>query len=124
MAYPGDEDPDTIHLGACDPAGGAVIGIVSLYQEPRPVSPEPGDWRLRGMAVAPKRQGGGIGAALVAAGLDAVRDVGARRVWCNARTPAVGFYKRQGFATLGDPFDIPGIGEHVVMWIAVPANPR
>lgn len=127
MAYAGDDAPGTLHLGLRDPSVEAShpgpVGIVSLYQEP--IAPkaglnhQPGDWRLRGMAVAPAHQGKGYGKRLVAAGLDAVRAAGATRVWCNARKTAVGFYQRQGFAAAGDPFDLPGIGEHFVMWIAV-----
>lgn len=123
MAYPGDDDPLTAHLGAVD-TGGAVVGIVSLYHEPSPADPAPGDWRLRGMAVRPARRGIGLGTALVAAGLGAVRREGGRRVWCNARTPAVGFYERQGFTRVGEPFDLPGIGEHYVMRIAVETTNR
>jgi ribosomal protein S18 acetylase RimI-like enzyme len=122
MAYPGDDDPGTFHLGAfpAGGVGGAVpLGIVSMYAEPMPGDPRAGDLRLRGMAVEPGRQGRGLGAALVAAALTAARQAGGRRVWCNARTPAAGFYSRLGFTVAGEPFDLPGIGEHYVMWIAL-----
>jgi predicted GNAT family N-acyltransferase len=36
-------------------------------------------------------------------------------VWCNARTPAVGLYAREGFAIEGEEFELPEIGPHVVM---------
>ncbi|MDQ6777225.1 MAG: hypothetical protein M3071_13635 [Actinomycetota bacterium] len=40
---------------------------------------------------------------------------GARRLWCNARTPARSLYERAGFDLISDEFDLPGIGPHVVM---------
>jgi hypothetical protein len=36
-------------------------------------------------------------------------------VWCNARTPAAGFYGRAGFATEGEEFELPSIGPHFLM---------
>jgi predicted GNAT family N-acyltransferase len=40
---------------------------------------------------------------------------GATRLWCNARTPAVGFYERHGWTTVGEEFDVPPIGPHYRM---------
>jgi hypothetical protein len=36
-------------------------------------------------------------------------------VWCNARSPARGFYEREGFTIEGDTFEIAGIGPHFLM---------
>jgi hypothetical protein len=36
-------------------------------------------------------------------------------VWCNARSPVVGFYAREGFATEGEEFVLPSIGPHFLM---------
>ncbi|MBG31354.1 MAG: hypothetical protein CMI31_15360 [Opitutae bacterium] len=36
-------------------------------------------------------------------------------IWCNARLAAIPLYKRLGFEEVGQPFDIPGIGPHLVM---------
>ncbi|MFI4861035.1 MAG: GNAT family N-acetyltransferase [Phycisphaerales bacterium JB063] len=122
MAYPGDDDPGTIHLGVFTTQT-QIVGIVSLYHEPisphAGLPPKPGDWRLRGMAVDTAHQGRGYGKQLVKAGQLAAQAAGAARIWCNARTTAAGFYQRLGFRTAGQPFDLPGIGEHNVMWIAV-----
>jgi hypothetical protein len=38
-------------------------------------------------------------------------------VWCNARTPAVGFYEKLGFSTIGEEFELPPIGPHYLMEI-------
>ena len=37
------------------------------------------------------------------------------QLWCNARTPAVGFYQRMGWAVVSDVFEIPTAGPHVRM---------
>ncbi len=108
-SYPGDDLPDTVHLGAFD--GDRLVGIASLYREGRD---EPG-WRLRGMATDAAVRGAGFGAALLAACIDHVAAAGGGELWCNARMSAVGFYRRAGFEVLSEEFDVPGIGAHVVM---------
>lgn len=106
-----DGHPDTVHLGAFQ--GATCVGIASVV-------PEEG-WRLRGMAVEPDLQGTGVGAALVHALQERFGQVG-RVLWCNARTSAAGFYVRLGFVIEGEPFDLPGIGPHVVMRWAQPVR--
>lgn len=113
--YAGDEDPSTVHLGAF--AGGRLVGVASLYREPRPGAGEvAGGWRLRGMATAPEVRGRGHARAMLAACIDHVGGCGGGELWCNARTPAAGFYRTAGFEVVGDEFEIDGIGPHVVMW--------
>lgn len=73
-------------------------------------------WRLRGMATDPVHRGQGHGAAVLARMLDELRLRGAGVVWCNARIPAEGLYRRAGFATIGEPWVDPVIGPHVRMW--------
>jgi GNAT superfamily N-acetyltransferase len=119
-AYPGDDDPTTVHFAAvvaeaAEAAGGApVLGIASLYAEPRPGGPTPA-WRLRGMATHPDVRGAGVGAALLTACIDHVAAHGGGELWCNARLPASGFYARFGFEVVGERFEIEGIGPHEVM---------
>jgi GNAT superfamily N-acetyltransferase len=76
---------------------------------------DPGDWRVRGMATRPALRGRGAGAAILAQLVEHARSSGATRVWCNARTPAVGLYERAGFAIESGEFEIEGIGPHFVM---------
>ena len=95
-----------------------MVGIASLYREPGPGGAH--GWRLRGMATAPEVRGQGFGMALLVACVDHVAAGGGGELWCNARGPAVGFYRRAGFDVVGDEFDIPGIGPHVVMTRTVP----
>jgi ribosomal protein S18 acetylase RimI-like enzyme len=72
-------------------------------------------WRVRSMAVEPELRGRGIGAAVLDALLERVAEQGGGTVWCNARTPALGLYRRAGFHPVGDEFEIADIGPHFVM---------
>ena len=110
--YPGDDLGDTVHLGAFD--GDRLVGIASLYREDRSGGP-PGGWRLRGMATDADVRGAGFGAALLGASVLHAESAGGAELWCNARMPAVGFYRRAGFAVVSEEFEVPGIGPHVVM---------
>jgi len=113
--YPGDDDTDTLHLGAF--LQGRLVGVASLYREPPPDALRATTaWRLRGMAVDPTLRGHGHGAALLKACMEHAAQQGGSQVWCNARMTASGFYRAQGFAQRGEPFDLPGIGPHHLMW--------
>lgn len=114
--YPGDDLPDTVHLGVFD--GDRLVGIASLYREGQD---GPG-WRLRGMATDAESRGAGFGAALLAACTEHVAASGGGELWCNARMVAVGFYRRAGFEVVSEEFDVPGIGAHVVMTLDVTAR--
>jgi GNAT superfamily N-acetyltransferase len=120
LTYAGDGHPDAFHAAVRSPAGeGAIVGVATVAPEGHPADPRPGDWRLRGMATAPEARGRGVGAALLAACVEHARARGGRRVWCNARVTAEGFYLRAGFVPEGGRFDIPGLGEHVVMAVSL-----
>ena len=104
--YPDDER--ATHLAAIDDAG-AVVGCVTVFARQWPTelapglpelpAPHPGvAWQLRGMATEESVRGTGLGGRLLVAALEAARDGGADWLWCNARTHALGFYARYGFA--------------------------
>ena len=76
---------------------------------------EPGAWRVRGMATVPEARGLGAVAAILDALVTHARDHGAKRIWCNARTPARSLYERAGFRVASDEFELPQIGPHFVM---------
>jgi ribosomal protein S18 acetylase RimI-like enzyme len=80
---------------------------------------EPGDWRVRGMATAPQARGRGAGGAILHALVQHAIAQGARRVWCNARTPALSLYQRAGFVVASDEFEPPGIGPHYRVELSV-----
>jgi ribosomal protein S18 acetylase RimI-like enzyme len=79
----------------------------------------PGAWRVRGMATDPQHRGQGAGAQILDRLVEHAIQQGATRVWCNARTPALGLYERAGFERESEEFEIPGIGPHFVMTLRV-----
>jgi len=85
---------------------------------------EPGAWRVRGMATAPHARRRGAGTAVLDALLGHAVEHGARRVWCNARTPARSLYERAGFRAISDEFELPRIGPHFVMERRTPSCAR
>ena len=111
LVYPGDDAPESLHVGAF--VDGALVGIASVYLQSR--DDEAGAWRLRGMAVVPEFAGRGYGRALFDATVAHAREHGGRSYWCNARTSARGFYLGRGMRQIGDEFELPAIGPHVVM---------
>jgi GNAT superfamily N-acetyltransferase len=123
LVFPGDDATDTRHFGAY--LDEKLVGVASIYREAPPPAlvmdlTPPGTtvnaWRLRGMATLPAVQGQGLGRALLEACIAYTTTQDGELLWCNARTPAVGFYLKLGFVTHGDEFEIPGIGPHYVMW--------
>lgn len=113
MAYPNDLHEDTLHFGAY--VKGQLVGIASIYHEDQEGKLKTGSWRLRGMAVDPEFRGKKIGEKLILACVKNVQETGAKMLWCNARTPAIGFYEAYGFRKKGQEFEIKGIGPHFVM---------
>jgi GNAT superfamily N-acetyltransferase len=113
LVYAGDEASDTLHLAALD--GPAIVGIASVMRDGHPCERREGDWRVRGMATDPRRRRAGVGQALLAGCERHARRHGGRRIWCNARLPAQGFYERAGWRAEGDSFEVEEIGPHVVM---------
>ena len=111
--FPGDDDPDTRHLGAF--RAGDLLGIASLFRVELPERPGSAAYQLRGMATAPQAQKTGLGRLLLLACVEYARGNGAAILWCNARTSALGFYRKSGFEILGDQFDIPDVGPHFRM---------
>jgi len=75
----------------------------------------PGGFRLRGMATDPLFTGKGFGADLIKFAIDELTSVQASYIWCNARSTAVGFYKKLGFEVISEEFEVPGIGPHFDM---------
>ncbi|MET0325863.1 MAG: GNAT family N-acetyltransferase [Ilumatobacteraceae bacterium] len=113
VVFAGDDDPTTVHLGLADRAG-TLVAVSTWAHRPFPTggTGAPGataatagsDVQLRGMAVDPADQGRGVGAILLAAGLERAGAAGADAVWANARDTALDFYRRHGFRVIGDGF--------------------
>jgi GNAT superfamily N-acetyltransferase len=122
LRSPDDDDPDTGNYVAM--VGDEVVSTASVRREPPPWPTGPGlAWRLRGMATADGWRSSGIGAQVLEAVVQHVRDRGGGLLWCNARVPAVGFYLRAGFRTRGEEWVEPMIGPHIAMELEVDALP-
>src|SRR5689334_9495056 len=76
------ESPEAFAVGAFD--GEALVAVGFVVPEG-----EPGEWRIRGMATLPEKRGKGAGGAVLDALVELARERGAKRVWCNARVPAI-----------------------------------
>lgn len=126
--YPGDDDPDTVHVAVRDDPGGPALAVGTLLAEEPPgrltseptlpvPAPAAGErwWRIRGMATTEGRRGEGLGRQVLDALLAAAGDAGGGVVWCNARVPALAFYLRARFEPVGDVFEEPLIGPHQAM---------
>lgn len=103
--YPQDSEPDTMHLAAFDDDG-RLAACGTFFPESCDGRPA---WRLRGMVSAPQVRGRGFAGALLAEGIARLRADGVRLLWCNARTPALAFYRSFGFVTMGEEFAVAGV---------------
>ena len=114
--FPGDEAPETLHVGAFDE--NACIGCATLMYSTWESEPA---WQLRGMAVAADRQKTGIGCAILKF-LDTTlpEKASAVGIWCNAREKAVPFYTKNGYAVVSDRFVIENVGPHYKLYKAFP----
>jgi GNAT superfamily N-acetyltransferase len=143
MVLAGDDDPSTGCFVARDAGTGEVVSTASVRREFPPWYPEappglhppdgpvPGAatdaageggsnaWRLRGMATAEGRRSEGLGALVLDAVVAHVAGEGGGLLWCSARLPAREFYVRGGFEVVGEIFEEPEIGPHVLMWKVV-----
>ncbi|HVI18861.1 MAG TPA: GNAT family N-acetyltransferase [Gaiellales bacterium] len=100
----GDENTDALHLAALADDG-EVIGTCLILPRAFPPRPEVSRaWQLRGMATAPTWRGRGVGAAVLAAAVEQARRRAGELLWCDARTTAVPFYRKHGFAAEGAEF--------------------
>lgn len=111
--FDGDNEDSTIHLGAF--IDKKLVSVASFYLENSDIYPEPVQFRLRGMATLPDYQGKGLSSALIKTSLPMIKRNQCRRIWCNARTTAKGFYKKTGFTEDSEIFNIPDVGPHIQM---------
>lgn len=112
LVYPGDDAPDSFHLGAIQ--DDQVLAILSMYASPKPECTDHA-WRIRGMASTPAIRGTGYGRVLVEVARDKAWAIERAPIWCNARESAFGFYLKLGFVIEGGIFEIEEIGPHAVM---------
>jgi predicted N-acetyltransferase YhbS len=103
LDYPGDQEPGAFHLGAFDDDD-RLVAVASFLPNRWDERPDTPALQLRGMAVEPGLQGGGIGRLLLEAGLTRARREGAQLVWAKGRDAVLGFYERLGWKAVGDGY--------------------
>ena len=115
---PGDNLPEAVHLGAfaVDGEDRVLASACLIFPEPCPWLPDATAWQLRSMATDPAWRGTGAGSQILRAAKQISAEAGATVLWCQAREPAIPFYRRNGFAEFGELFDTE-LGPHRRMWI-------
>jgi ribosomal protein S18 acetylase RimI-like enzyme len=110
-----DDDLETTHhIGLFDDLN--LIGIISLFLKTNPIFAENIQAQIRGMAIVESHQKKGLGEALVKHCEEHCITNQFNLIWFNARTAAVGFYKKMGYEVKGNSFEIPEVGEHYLMY--------
>lgn len=89
------EDETGIHFGLH--LDGALVSVISLFPEGKNV-------RFRKFATLPGFQGKGLGSRLLKHAIAYAQTQGYARMWCDARTDALGFYARFHFRKFSEPF--------------------
>jgi len=95
------QEKTDILIGAFDTA--EMIGCCVLTPRNQDVV------QLRQMAVATPLQGQGIGARIVQFAEQVAKENGFRTMLLHARSPAVDFYQKSGYAIIGESFEEVGI---------------
>ena len=91
------------------------IATVATFYPQAIKGKETSGYQLRGMATDTPYFGKGYGAVLIKYAVDYIKAAKAEYIWCNARSSAVDFYKKQGFEVISEEFEIPGVGPHYIM---------
>jgi GNAT superfamily N-acetyltransferase len=99
-----DDHPQAVHLAAS--VGDDILGVTSFFPDPWPDEPTRSAWRLRGVAVREDVRGTGVASALAAEVIRRALTMAEppELLWCNARTSALGFWRRVGFEIVGEEF--------------------
>lgn len=111
--FEGDELVSTHHFGCF--VADQLIGVISLFEIGNANFAEQKSFQIRGMAVIYSHQKQGVGEALVHKAESFCITEKARLIWFNARTSAVGFYKKMGYEIVGSEFEIKEVGPHFLM---------
>lgn len=118
--YPEDNLSSTFHLGAFVAIEGfeRVLAANGTFMKDAvkffPDAKNP--YRLRGMATDLHYRGIGLGSQIIQQAEMLLKVTNCDLLWFNARENAFAFYEKNGFAHIGNMFDIPGAGAHKVMY--------
>jgi len=111
--FEGDDLVSTCHFGCF--IDNDLVGIISIFKKNNGIFAANNQYQIRGMAVLESHQKQGIGELLVKHCEAYCEKLHTDLIWFNARTEAVGFYKKIGYVVVGEAFDIKDVGEHYLM---------
>lgn len=103
--YPGDDAPDTLHLGAF--VNDELAAVATVCYELMPGTSNGCQWRLRGMATLEAFRRRGLGRCLAERCLEYATDSQGTLLWCSARMTTAPFYRSLGFKQQGESFHLP-----------------
>ncbi len=113
VAFPGDTDPETFHLGVFEQD---ELKCIASFMKTTNVLFEEAQYQLRGMATVLEARGKGYGKLLLLKAFELLREKQVHVLWCNARVEALGFYSKLGFLQKGKMFEIKQIGVHYTLF--------
>jgi len=112
--FEGDDLETTRHFGLY--LSPELVGIISLFQKNNFDFTEKNQCQIRGMAILENHRKKDFGKALIIHCEEECRNQGVELIWFNARMVAAGFYEKMGYQKTGIPFEIPDVGEHIIMF--------
>lgn len=112
--FEGDDLETTQHFGLY--LSQELVGIISLFKKNNPSFLEKNQYQIRGMAVLENHRKKDFGKALIVHSEEESNNQDVDLIWFNARMEAIGFYEKMGYQIKGIPFEIPDVGEHIVMF--------
>lgn len=112
--FVGDKLPSTHHFGYF--TANQLLGVISLFEAKNATFEQQKSFQIRGMAVLESHQKKGIGEALVREVETFCKKQKTTLIWFNARTSAVGFYKKMDYEIAGSEFEIKEVGPHFLMY--------
>lgn len=112
--FQGDLEAETLHVGVF--LTDDLVGVSSFMKNENALFTDKNQYQLRGMATLSEARGKGCGKQLIDFAVQRLQHKKATILWCKAREVAVDFYKKTGFLIIGDPFFIPQIGMHYIMY--------
>ena len=92
------------------------ISCATFYPENTSLISSKRAYRLRGMATIKEHRKKGYGKKIMSKAIEEIKKRKGNFLWCNARLVAVEFYKKLGFSSKGEQFNISDIGPHYFMY--------
>ena len=111
--FEGDNLPTTVHYAIFVEEN--LVGVATFLENSKDILTGK-QMQLRGMAVLDAYQGKGFGKLLLEKGEILAHEKKTDILWFHARINAKSFYEKQGYMVIGEPFEIPQVGTHYVMY--------